>query len=231
MTGGPYLAPRWTPEFCRPICPKKKVYSCSVSGFACPVMTCTSGMLLTAGCRLTKSMSHLVLIVISLPIPFESYLWTLAFLTLICFLDPRRLTEATLAIRSSMRSHRLRMRFRHRPKYFPHLNSFCCGPSGWTIGLWPEPPTDGPHERKYRGPCSCRLNGILLPFLHWDKVSLLGCLGTKGPHLGPPLGLRSCSSRSFFPMICHWMIGMQGSSPCQLCGLTCLCWVLTICAR
>ena len=34
--------------------------------------------------------------------------------------------------------------------------------------------------------------------LPWDKVSLLGCLGTKEPHLGPSRGLRSCSSRSFF---------------------------------
>ena len=34
-------------------------------------------------------------------------------------------------------------------------NSLCCSPSGWSIGLWPEPSTDGPHERKYRSPCSC----------------------------------------------------------------------------
>ena len=26
---------------------------------------------------------------------------------------------------------------------------------------------------------------------------------------------QSCSSRCFFPMICHWMIGMQKSTPCQ----------------
>ena len=68
-----------------------------------------------------------------------------------------------------------------------------------------------------------------LPTLRQGVIA--GCLGTKEPHLGPSLGLRSCSSRSFFPMICHWMIGMQGSTPCQLCGLTCLCWELTICAR
>ena len=71
---------------------------------------------------------------------------------------------------------------------------------------------------------------IQLPFLHWDKVSLLGCSGTKEPHLGPSLGLRSCSSRSFFPMTCHWMIGMQESTPCPLCGLMCPCWEPPICA-
>ena len=41
-------------------------------------------------------------------------------------------------------------------------------------------------------------------------MSLPGCSGTKEPHLGPSLGLRSCSSRSFFPMTCHWMIGIAG---------------------
>ena len=45
------------------------------------------------------------------------------------------------------------------------------------------------------------------------------------------IGLRSCSSRSFFPMTCHWMIGMQEFTPCQQCGLTCPCWEPTICAR
>ena len=70
----------------------------------CPVMTCTSGVLLTAAFRLTKSMSHLVLIVISLLILFESCLWILGLpLTLICFLDPRRPTKATLAKRPSKR--------------------------------------------------------------------------------------------------------------------------------
>ena len=97
-TGDPYLAPRWTPEFCRPICPTKKAYSCSVSGFAYHVMTCTSGTPLTAGCLLTKSKSLLVLIVISLRIPFERCLWISASPTLTCSLDPRRLTEATLTI-------------------------------------------------------------------------------------------------------------------------------------
>ena len=36
---------------------------------------------------------------------------------------------------------------------------------------------------------------------------------------------------SVFPMICHWMIGMQGSTPCQRCGLRLPCWVLTIYAK
>ena len=39
------------------------------------------------------------------------------------------------------------------------------------------------------------------------------------------------AEKSFFPMICHWTIGMQESTPCQLCGLMFLCWVLTICAK
>ena len=32
-------------------------------------------------------------------------------------------------------------------------------------------------------------------------------------------------------MICHWMIGMQGSTPCQRFGLRLPCWVLTIYAK
>ena len=64
-TGGPYLAHRWAPESCRPICLAKKTFSCSVSGFASHVMTYTLGMPPTAGCLLTKSMLLLVLIVMS----------------------------------------------------------------------------------------------------------------------------------------------------------------------
>ena len=41
----PYMAPRWTPEFCRPICPTKKAYYCSVNGFAYHVMTATNSWL------------------------------------------------------------------------------------------------------------------------------------------------------------------------------------------
>ena len=67
-----------------------------------------------------------------------------------------------------------------------------------------------------------------LPTLRQGVIA--GCSGTKEPHLGPSLGLRSCSSRSFFPMTCHWMIGMQESTPCPLCGLTCPCWEPPICA-
>ena len=29
----------------------------------------------------------------------------------------------------------------------------------------------------------------------------------------------------------HWMIGMQESTPCPLCGLMCLCWEPTICVE
>ena len=44
------------------------------------------------------------------------------------------------------------------------------------------------------------------------------------------LGPRSYRSRCSFPMTCHWMIGMQGSTPCPLCGLMCLWWEPAICA-
>ena len=78
--------------------------------------------------------------------------------------------------------------------------------------------------------CGLKETGNLI--LYWIPLQLTRCCWTNPSfaHLGPPLGLKSCSFRSSFPMICHWMIGMQGSTPCQLCGLTCLCWVLTICA-
>ena len=61
------------------------------------------------------------------------------------------------------------------------------------------------------------------------EVSLQGFSRTKEPLLGPSLGPRSCSSRSFFPMTCPWMIGMQESTHCPLCGLMCPCWEPTIC--
>ena len=48
---------------------------------------------------------------------------------------------------------------------------------------------------------------------------------------GITIGLKSCSSQFFSPMICHWMIGMQGSTPCQRCGLMFPCWVLAIYAK
>ena len=100
-------------------------YSCSVSGFACPVMTCISGMLPTAGYSLAKSMSHLVLIVMTLLTPFESCLWISGLPhTLLCSLDPRRPTKATQTRQSSTRGHRLRMWFRHRTMNFPHLKKF-----------------------------------------------------------------------------------------------------------
>ena len=35
---------------------------------------------------------------------------------------------------------------------------------------------------------------------------------------------------SVFPMTCHWMSGVQGSTPCPRCGLMCLCWEPAICA-
>ena len=69
--GDQYLAPRWTPEFCRHICPARKAYSCSVNGSAFRVMTSISGTPLTVGCLLTKSMLHLVPIVIYHPIQLE----------------------------------------------------------------------------------------------------------------------------------------------------------------
>ena len=138
MVGSVSSSPLWTGQDWRPILgtsvdtrilppalSEKESLFLSVSGFACPVMTCTSGMLLTAGFRLSKSMSHLVLIVILLRILFESCLWILGLpLILICFLDPRRLTKATPAKRPSMRSHRLRVRLRHRTKHFPNLKKF-----------------------------------------------------------------------------------------------------------
>ena len=82
-------------------------------------------MLLTAGYSLAKSMSHLVLIVMTLLTPFESCLWISGLPpTLLCSLDPRRPTKATQARQSSMRGHRLRMWFRHRTMNFPHLKEF-----------------------------------------------------------------------------------------------------------
>ena len=77
-------------EFYHPPCRTKRVYSYSVSGFACPVMTCISGMLPTAGYSLAKSMSHLVLIVMTLLTPFESCLWISGLpRTLLCSLSDK----------------------------------------------------------------------------------------------------------------------------------------------
>ena len=106
---------RWTPGSCRPICPTRKAYSCSVSGFASHGMTSTSGTPSTAGCLLTKSKWLLVLIVISHRIQFERYLWTSALPTLICSLDPRNLPEAKLTNLSSKRSRVLWRSLRQRP--------------------------------------------------------------------------------------------------------------------
>ena len=54
-----------------------------------PVMTCISCMLPTAGCSLAKSISHLVLTVMTLLTLFESCPWISGLLlTLICSLDP-----------------------------------------------------------------------------------------------------------------------------------------------
>ena len=68
-----------------------------------------------------------------------------------------------------------------------------------------------------------------LPTLRQGVIA--GVFRNKGAAPWPSLGLRSCSSRSFFPMTCHWMIGMRESTPCQQFGLMCPCWELTICAR
>ena len=83
-------------------CQPRKVYSCSVSGFACPVMTCISCMPPTAGCSLAKSISHLVLTVMTLLTLFECCLWISGLpLTLLCSLDPRRPIKATQARQSN----------------------------------------------------------------------------------------------------------------------------------
>ena len=91
-----YLGGHQNLESCRLICPARKAYSCSASGFASHVMTSTSGTPLTAGCLLTKSKLLLVLIVKPHRIQLERYLRILAYPTLICSLDPRNLPEATL---------------------------------------------------------------------------------------------------------------------------------------
>ena len=95
-TGDPYLVPRWTPEFCRPICPSKE-----------------SLLLLSQWIRLPRDDLHIrhatnswlspdkVKVALGPDcephrIPFERCLWILAFPTLICSLDPRNLPEATL---------------------------------------------------------------------------------------------------------------------------------------
>ena len=137
MVGSASSPPLWTGDDWRPILGtsvdtrilppplSKRVCSCSVSGFACPVMTCISGMLLTAGYCLAKSMLHLVLIVMTRLTPFESCLWISGLpLTLLCSLDPRKPTKATLAKQPIRRGHRLRMRFRHRTMNFPDVKKF-----------------------------------------------------------------------------------------------------------
>ena len=71
------------------------------------------------------TMSHLVLIVMTLLTPFESCLWISGLpRTLLCSLDHRRPTQATETRQSSTRGHRLRMWFRHRTMNFPHLKKF-----------------------------------------------------------------------------------------------------------
>ena len=137
MVGSASSPPSWTGDDWRPILGTSvdtrilppplsdKESLLLLSQWTCHVMTCISGMLLTAGYCLAKSMSHLVLIVITLLTPFESCLWISGLpLTLLCFLDPRRPTKATLAKQPSMRGHRLRMWFRHRTMHFPHLKKF-----------------------------------------------------------------------------------------------------------
>ena len=68
-----------------------------------------------------------------------------------------------------------------------------------------------------------------LPTLRHGVIA--GCSGTKVLPPGALLGRRSCNFRSFCLMICHWMIGMRGSTPCQRCGLRLPCWEMTICAK
>ena len=87
MVGSASSPPLWTGDDWRPILGtsvdtrilppplSNKESLLLLSGFACPVMTCISGMLLTAGYCLAKSMSHLVLIVMTLLTPLESCLW------------------------------------------------------------------------------------------------------------------------------------------------------------
>ena len=72
--------------------------------------------------------------------------------------------------------------------------------------------------------------GNFAAFLHWDMVPLQGYSGRKVLLPGALLGLK-VATRSFSPMICHWMIGMQGSTPCQRCGQRLPCWELTIYAK
>ena len=84
----PILGTSVAPESCRPICPARKAYSCSASGFASHVMTSTSGTPLRVGWLLTKSKLLLVLIVISHRIQVERYLRISAYPTLICSSDP-----------------------------------------------------------------------------------------------------------------------------------------------
>ena len=66
-----------------------------------------------------------------------------------------------------------------------------------------------------------------LPTLKQGVIA--GVFKIKVPLPRPSLGPRSYSSRCSFPMTCHWMSGTQESTPCPLCGLTCLCWEPAIC--
>ena len=77
---------------------------------------------------------------------------------------------------------------------------------------------------------SCRLNGTLLPFLHWDVVSLLGCLEIKTLPPGAPLAEKLQLS-VFLPNDLSLDDWYAGSTPCQRCGLMFPCWVLTIYAK
>ena len=116
MVGSASSPPLWTGDDWRPILGtsvdtrilppplsgKESLLLLSRSGFACPVMTCISGMLLTAGYCLAKSMSHLVLIHPIRELPLD--LGTAPYI--------------------AMRGHRFRMWFRHRTMHFPHLMKF-----------------------------------------------------------------------------------------------------------
>ena len=152
MVGSASSPPLWTGQDWRPILgtsmdtrilppslsEKRKCTPAQSVDSPAPLMTCTS-VLLTAGFRLPKSMSHLVLIVMLLRILFESCLWILGPPhTLIMLFGPQKADQAMSAKRPSMRSHRLRVRLRRRTKYFPHLKKFLWRyDCRWTVVVQP----------------------------------------------------------------------------------------------
>ena len=78
-----------------------------------------------------------------------------------------------------------------------------------------------------RTSCSTRRMSTETAHPSWmdqEVAPVLGCSRSKVPLLGLSLEPRSYRSRCSFPMTCHWMSGTQGSTPCPLCGLMCLCW-------